>query len=255
MIKEHLFISDVHLGAFDENTEALLQTDLLALIEYSIENSAQIYILGDLFDYWMEFPNSDFKPEIGKETLKAFQKYNREVMPAIYITGNHDNWTLGHFVELGFDIETEFRVVEIYGQKIFLMHGDGHYQLNGQLKRPIMHRLLRNNLFLFFYRSLLPKNVALFLMQQFSNSSRKIDRKDPNVLNKNAELILDSAISEIVITGHDHIPRLETFNSGLYINLGTFFHHRTLVRGIDGVLSLVQWNAQQQTFNEYLDIT
>lgn len=92
-------------------------------------------------------------------------------------------------------------------------------------------------------------------MQIFSNSSKINECRDPNPLNQNAAEILNRRLADVVLTGHDHIPRLETFNSGLYINLGTFFNHRTLVRGIDGVLSLVQWNAQQQTFNEYLDIT
>ena len=255
MKQEHLFISDVHIGAFDLKTEQQIESDLIALITYATESKAKLYVLGDLFDYWMEFPNSDFIPKIGAKILAAFEIYNSTVSPAIYITGNHDNWTINHFVEHGFEVESEFQIVNVFNQNVFLMHGDGLLDHKMTLKRPLLHRILRNNLFLTFYRGFLPKSLAIKLMQVFSNSTKKIERRNPYPLNKNAEEILNRQIAETVITGHDHIPRMETFNSGLYINLGTFFYHRTLVRGIDGVLSLVQWDAQLKQFNEYQEIT
>lgn len=255
MEQEHLFISDAHIGAFDPETEQQLESDLLDLITYATERKAQIYILGDFFDYWMEFPGSNFVPKIGSKLLDAFESYNSTVTPVLYITGNHDNWTINHFNSRGFDVESNFRIIEVFKKKIFLMHGDGLLSSDNKLKRPLLHRILRNRLFLKLYRGILPKPLAIRFMQIFSNSSKMNERRDPNPLNQNAAEILNRRLADVVLTGHDHIPRLETFNSGLYINLGTFFNHRTLVRGIDGVLSLVQWNAQQQTFNEYLDIT
>ncbi len=255
MKEEHLFISDVHIGAFDSKTEQKIESDLLALITYATETRAKLYVLGDLFDYWMEFPQSNFIPKIGANILAAFEIYNSTVSPAIYITGNHDNWTLNHFKERGFEIESDFRIVDVFNQKIFLMHGDGIFEKTMTLKRPLLHRILRNEWFLKLYRGILPKSLAIKLMQVFSNSTKKIGGRNPYPLNKNAEEILHGQIASTVITGHDHIPRVETFNSGLYINLGTFFYHRTLVRGVHGVLSLVQWDAQKKQFNEYQEIT
>jgi UDP-2,3-diacylglucosamine pyrophosphatase LpxH len=253
--KEHLFISDIHIGAFDQETEHAIESDLIDLISYATEKEAQLYILGDLFDYWMEFPNSDYRPTIGKRVLEKFNAYNQTVNPAIFITGNHDNWTLGYFKECGFEVESEYQILELFNKDLLLMHGDGKVQEDKTLKRPLLHRILRNKIFLTFYRGILPKKTALQLMRSFSNTSRKINRQDSRLLNSNAEFIITQGISDIVLAGHDHIPRVETFNSGLYINLGTFFHHRTLVRGIDGVLSLVQWDAQKKQFNEFYSAT
>lgn len=255
MAQEHLFISDVHLGAFDQASEQIIESDLIDLIQYAIDKNARLYILGDLFDYWMEFPNSDFVPKIGKKTLDKFEEYNKCVEPCLYITGNHDNWTLGHFESLGFEVESEFKVLNVFEKNIFLMHGDGKYKNSKKLTRPILHKILRDKIFIKLYHGLLPKNMALTLMKVFSNSTRKLDRRDSKPLNNNAEFILKQKNVDIVMTGHDHIPRLETFNSGLYINLGTFFHHRTLVRGINGVLSLVQWDAQNQQFTAFKTLT
>ena len=247
-MREHLFISDIHIGAFNNSVEKQIENDLIDLVNYAIDKNAQIYILGDLFDYWMEFTNPTYIPSIGKKVLDTFELYNKSISKALFITGNHDNWTINHFSERGFEVESEFRIIELFDKKVFLMHGDGLLNKNKMLKRPMFNRILRNNIFLLLFRNLLPKGLALNLMRLLSNSSKKIRRKDSNILNKNAESILTSNIADVVLTGHDHTPRVETFNSGLYINLGNFFHERTLVRGINSELSLVKWHAKNKKF-------
>ncbi len=251
MLNEHLFISDAHLGAHPPQKELEVEQSLIKLIEYATERKARLYILGDLFDFWMEFPNSDFVPSIGKPVLNAFEKYHQKVGASLFITGNHDNWTLGYFESLGFDVEPTFRILELFDKKVYLMHGDGLWQQNQTLKRPLMHRILRSALFLSLYQNVFSNTMALKLMQRFSNTTRKIDRRDPAPLNENAKLILDHTKADIVFTGHDHIPRVETFNSGLYINLGTFFHHCTLVRGFEHTFELVQWDSASSTFTSF----
>ncbi|HCI69619.1 MAG TPA: hypothetical protein DHV30_03060, partial [Balneola sp.] len=91
-----LFISDVHLGAFDTNTEKKVEQELISLINYCCKHKIKIYVLGDLFDYWMEYPKKKFIPTVGKTVIEAFQKHNTECQPTTYITGNHDNWTYGY---------------------------------------------------------------------------------------------------------------------------------------------------------------
>lgn len=250
MSQEHLFISDVHLGAFDSTTEQKIEQDLITLINYATTNKSKLYILGDLFDYWMEFPGSDFIPKINENVLEAFNRYNQTVSPALFITGNHDNWTINYFEKLGFKVESEYQLIEIFSKKVFCMHGDGLLQENGSLQRPLLHRILRHPWFIKGYQSILSKKAAIVIMKWFSNSTRKLERRNPKPLSENAKFILQNRTAEVVFAGHDHIPRMETFNSGLYINLGTFFHHRTLVRGINNVFSLVQWDAQHQQFKE-----
>ncbi|MBO6792335.1 MAG: metallophosphoesterase [Balneolaceae bacterium] len=251
MSAEHLFISDVHLGAHPPKKEAEIEHSLICLIKYAIRNKAKLYVLGDLFDYWMEFPNSDFIPQVGKPVLEAFKNYNTEVGQCLFVTGNHDNWTRGYFKSLGFDVEPNFRSLQIFDRNVLVMHGDGHWQNHPSLSRPLLHRILRSKLFLMVYQGILPKSVAINLMRLFSNTTRKIDDKDPNPLNNNAKFILEQSEVNVVLSGHDHIPRVETFNSGLYINLGTFFHHGTLVRGFENSFDLVHWDAESSTFTSF----
>lgn len=120
----HIFLSDVHLGANNPEETEQLEHELIRLVDYCESQKIQIHILGDFFDYWMEFP--DYVPELGQDILKRFESYNRTVNSATtYITGNHDYWTVSHFEKLGFKVEHEFMNLDLGDRNLFLCHGDG----------------------------------------------------------------------------------------------------------------------------------
>ena len=107
----HLFMADVHLGGsivMGENYEQ----SLCSLISYAAQKKIQLYLLGDVFDYWMEFPaqktgktssksnqstHETILPSLGSSVLDTLQKYNQVCGPAYYILGNHDYWDAGYF--------------------------------------------------------------------------------------------------------------------------------------------------------------
>jgi UDP-2,3-diacylglucosamine pyrophosphatase LpxH len=169
----------------------------------------------------------------------------------LFITGNHDNWTLGYFSSLGFDVEQDFRIIELSNTQTFLMHGDGLMNGKGTLTRPLVHQILRNKNFLTLYRAIFRNGLGLGLMRLFSNLTRSFERVNPVRLSTNAHWILEHLPVQTVICGHDHIPRTEKTDSGLYINTGAFFQHKTVARYVDGAYTLVQWNADTQTFTPF----
>ncbi len=249
--QEHLFVSDVHLGAFSKKKETEVETRLIALIDYAIEKHAKIYVLGDLFDYWMEYPDSNFVPKIGTAVLDKFEEYNHAICPAIFVTGNHDNWTFGHFEDRGFDVEMKFRVITIGQSKVLIMHGDGEFGERNDFLRPAFHNILRNPSFIKNYQRVFPPKVGLGIMKNFSNLTRNRNHSNPKPLNNHAKSILNSDKIDMVLCGHDHIPRMETFIGGQYINLGTFFDHGTMVRYIDNEFQLVIWRDKTKEFVPY----
>lgn len=248
---EHLFISDVHLGAFAGEKELKVEKKIISLIEYATHKKAKLYVLGDLFDYWMEYPNSKFVPSIGEKVLDKFEKYNQAVSPAIYVTGNHDNWTFGHFEKRGFDVESKFRTISIGKSKVLIMHGDGKVGERNDILRPTFHTILRNPSFTSYYQKIFPPEIGLKLMKTFSNITRNRNHSNPIPLNNHAKSILNSKEIDFVFCGHDHIPRVETFKNGTYINLGTFFEHGTLVRHINNEFQLVIWRDRTKDFVIY----
>jgi UDP-2,3-diacylglucosamine hydrolase len=49
------FISDAHLGADNPKIEKLKEEKLLTFLDYVAENGNQLFIVGDLFDFWFEY--------------------------------------------------------------------------------------------------------------------------------------------------------------------------------------------------------
>jgi len=235
----HLFVSDAHIGAFSEVKNRRIEDDLIALIQYCRRYNYHIHILGDLFDYWMEYPLK--KPELGKHVLKSIDEYCRDVAPITYILGNHDNWTRGFFAEIGMKTANDFHVLQENDTSFFLHHGDGLSDPEFQLPRPLFHRVLRSNWFTKIYQTIYPPDAGLHLMKSFSAFSRETIVFEPERLNKWSENFLRDRSFDVVISGHDHIPRVETFEHGTYINLGAFYKHHTVATYTNGSLELVKW--------------
>lgn len=245
---KHVFISDVHLGAFSAKTNEAIEQDLIALIRHCQDQEITMYILGDLFDYWMEYPEKGFVPKLGSSVLDAFEEYNKVVNPALFITGNHDNWTFGHFEERGFEMESNFRLLDIEEKRFLLMHGDGVAAHKIDFPRAAFHRLLRDPMFVRTYQKIFPPKQGLATMKLFSSITRRRNNHNPEPLNRQAKKIFSKNNLDYIITGHDHVPRVETFSRGSYINLGTFFNHRSMALYNNGRLDLVKWEASSKNF-------
>lgn len=222
-----LFLSDVHLGAFSEAVQNELEAALKSLIDLCIEEKIQIYLLGDLFDYWMEYP--DFIPPLGKSVLDRLELYNSKCGPAYFITGNHDFWDQGHFTDRGFIVEYEFLKVELFSKQFLLFHGDGLSDLEFEISRPWLNQFLRNPSFVSGYQKVFSGAAGNHLMKVFSEFTREDGNPDTERLSSWAKSFLQKTDVDYIITGHDHLPRMETYSSGTYINTGAFFRDRTLL--------------------------
>ncbi|WP_185958227.1 UDP-2,3-diacylglucosamine diphosphatase [Fodinibius sediminis] len=241
-----LFLSDAHLGGFSDAENKRIESDLIQLIDYCRHHEIRIAVLGDLFDYWMEFPGHI--PSLGRRLLDRFEEYNRALGPTFYITGNHDNWTFGHLADRGFRVVSEQVELTVDEKKILLLHGDGLADPRFELQRPLVHRILRHPQFIRLYRSLFSPAWALRLMKSFSKWNRKIgsDEEDGAPLTRWAKRQLKNSEYDLVICGHDHIPRMKQFAFGSYINLGTFYQHRTMAYYNNRSIDLVSWDAGAQ---------
>lgn len=245
-----LFISDVHLGGFSASNNERIQSELIQLVNYCQRNNIRIAILGDLFDYWMEYPNT--VPTLGKSLLDRFEKFNKQLGPTLFITGNHDNWTRTHLSNRGFHLIHEEYEFTIDDNLILTLHGDGLANPNYNLQRPLMHRFLRSPSFIKFFQSVFPPKMGMAVMKYFSRITRKIDwnpRKEEK-LNKWAKKQLKNSDHDYIISGHDHIPRMKQFPFGTYINLGTFYEHRTMVFYNNNEMNLVCWEVNSQTLKQ-----
>ena len=229
MYNRVIFLSDVHIGAFSAKKNAALESNVIRLIDLAEENGYQLVIVGDLFDYWIEYRNTH--PRLGKRLLKRVEQFHKYNRPTLYITGNHDCWPGSRIKDAGFDIEMEYRIVALGNRNAFIHHGDGLSNPALALPRSRVNRLLRSDRFISAYTSLLPAKIGIKTMQYVSQFSKLVNGSssdDPERLNVWSQNLLENSHIDAVISGHDHIARSYYHNDKQIINLGEFESERTI---------------------------
>ena len=114
-----IFLADAHLTAPTEHNYRLL----LRFFRELEGNTETLFIMGDLFDFWLGFPSNPLRQY--DEILVALQSLVNSGCRLVYFEGNHD-FHLGPVFRqrLGADIHSEPAIMTVQGQKLFLCHGD-----------------------------------------------------------------------------------------------------------------------------------
>ena len=215
------FVSDVHLGFHSDARNKKIENMLIAFLRKIANDCTDLYIVGDLFDYWFDYktviPGAFYRTLSELSTLKA-KNINIE-----YLVGNHD---FGHFrffeKELGIPLYYNDITRTHSSKKFYISHGDGKlYNDKGYL---ILKKILRNRLANKLYRLLHP-DCGITLALKISRHSR--DYTDAKSFGKNDGLkdFAEKKIKEgfdYVIMGHIHQISDIKFAKGKYINLGTW---------------------------------
>ena len=221
MKTSYYFISDIHFGLLNHEEEILRELEFVKFL-YSIKDSAkELYLLGDLFDYWFEY-----KKVIQKGYFRTFTALNDLVINGTkihYIIGNHDFMHRDFFEkEIGVKLyQTEIEK-EIDGAKFFLGHGDG--LVRNDYGYLLLKKIFRSKTAQTLY-SLIHPNFGIKIASKTSRTSRDYtEKKDYGVgdgLFEFAKNKIDSGF-DYVILGHTHKLQLKKYNNGVYANLGTW---------------------------------
>jgi len=113
-----LFISDLHLH--DQRPE--VHRWLLEFLRGPARQSTAVYILGDLFEYWI---GDDAISPIASEVARETRQLRQDGVPCHFIHGNRD-FLLGqdYARQAGLTLLPEETVLELHGQATLLLHGD-----------------------------------------------------------------------------------------------------------------------------------
>jgi UDP-2,3-diacylglucosamine pyrophosphatase LpxH len=250
-----LFLSDVHLGAFSDSDNRKIESDLIRLIHYCETKQLRMVILGDFFDFWMEY--SGKPPPLGQAVLRRFRDYHSKTgSHTLYITGNHDNWTDEYLRKVGFDVEHEYRILRSNDTSIMVMHGDGLQDPGMKLPRPAMHRFLRNPYFVSLYQAILPSTPGWSIMQMFSGMNRKMEdsaksRRQRELLDAWARTrVRDDDSIQAIIYGHHHHPVLWQKRGKTCMNCGFFGRDRTAGLYTNNNFKIVIWDADNEVLSD-----
>jgi UDP-2,3-diacylglucosamine hydrolase len=118
------FISDAHLGIPDYKSSLIREKHLIKLLDIARKEATEIFLLGDIFDFWFEYKS--VVPKGFVRLLGKIAEITDAGIPVHYFTGNHDMWIFNYFThELGVIMHREpFEAT--FGNKLFyIAHGDG----------------------------------------------------------------------------------------------------------------------------------
>ena len=137
MGKKSYFISDLHLGATYIPDHRAHQQRVVSFLESIAEDAGELYLLGDILDYWFEY-----RTVVPRGYVRFFGALARLVDRGVNITwfiGNHDIWLFDYLRdEIGIRIVDGTLIKCINGKQFFLSHGDGVGEL------PLSFRMLRS---------------------------------------------------------------------------------------------------------------
>jgi len=232
--KKIYFVSDSHLGVPDWGSSLTREKKLVLWLNEVSRDAAEIYLLGDIFDFWFEY-----KHVVPKGYSRLFGKLAELTDSGIkiyYFTGNHDMWMKNYFAnELNVNIIRN-PVYSNYNNKIFYIgHGDGLGK--GDSGYKFLKKIFSNKIARKLY-SLLHPDIAIPIALFFSDRSRysRGDRDlefhgpDNERLLNYAKHMAEKAKTDYFIFGHRHLPLdIEIIPGIRYINCGDWLHHFSYV--------------------------
>jgi UDP-2,3-diacylglucosamine hydrolase len=234
------FVSDAHFGLDRSERERLNRFSAFAARVR--ERAAELYIVGDFFDFWVEYKDA-IRPEYFP-VLHELRSIVDAGVPIHYVAGNHD-FALGNFMEkhVGLTLHRGCVDAELQGRRVHISHG---HKVGRKLPQRLSDALLANRTLQRLYRSLHP-NIGVRLGEFISGLSRMKQRKGgipPEALEKYrraARARLRSGKNDLVIFAHTHYGEVLKFAEGEYCNTGSWMdrYDYAVLRG--GKIQLMRW--------------
>lgn len=244
-MKKAFFFSDVHLGLQDKVQEKLKEQRLLKFLTHVEEHGDQLFIMGDLFDYWFEYKY--VIPRGYHHILSKLATMAENGITIRYIAGNHDFWLKDYFPnDLGIEVFTEPFGISLHGKRFYLHHGDG-LALHDTGYR-ILKKVLRSPVSMFFFSLLHPDWTAPIARGSSKTSRAYTGNKDFGETD-GMILFADEKIREgydFVVMGHRHRPLRHESGKGLYINLGDWLNYNTYAEFDGTTLELKEWKELKE---------
>ena len=233
-----IFIADAHLVSPDDENYRML----IRFLKELEGNTQTLYVMGDLFDFWLGFPSRPFRQY--DKVLGSIGSLVRSGCRLVCFEGNHD-FHLGEpfSSDLNAEIHTGPAIVEIQGKKLYLCHGD---QIN---RADHGYRLLRSALHNRLVASLVnhvSPYLATAVKERLQKRSRagyqkKTEKWDyREIIRSFAHDIQRTEGCDGLVSGHFHLAYLEELDATPFtiMSLGDWISQYTYGEMVDGKMLL-----------------
>ena len=221
------FASDFHFGVPDHVLSREREDLVVSWLEEIRKDAAEIYLIGDIFDFWFEY-----SAVIPKGFIRFQGKLADLVDSGIKITffkGNHDMWMFDYFVkELGIQVISDELILERNGKKFYLHHGDGLGP--GDAKYKILKKIFRSGFCQWLFARIHP-NFGVGFAKKWSKYSRLQNNQKEEFQDLDKEWLVSYCKElllkehyDFLIFGHRHLPLDVALGESRYINLGEWMN-------------------------------
>ncbi|NBU91241.1 MAG: UDP-2,3-diacylglucosamine diphosphatase [Flavobacteriia bacterium] len=249
------FASDFHLGAPNSLESKEREKTLVAWLEHAAKDATDIYLVGDVFDFWFEY--KQVIPKGYTRLLGTLARISDQGIQLHFFHGNHDMWVKSYFTEeFNMHIYPDAISLQVHGKKILVGHGDGLGP--GDLGYKLIKGILRNPLCQWTFARLHP-NFGIGLAKFFSGTSRNSQKNEHEFLGKEREWLYQYALEhqqtdphDFYIFGHRHLPLRMEIPHGVYYNLGEWITFCTYLRIDEESTQFLQWMGTQAQVYEPL---
>ena len=228
--KKIYFISDFHLGAPNAEASLIREKKIIRFLDNIKADAAEIFIVGDLFDFWYEYKK--VVPKGYVRILGKLAELTDSGIPIHFFVGNHDMWMRDYFQkELNIPVYFEPVPFEFNGKKFLVGHGDGLGP--GDKGYKFIKKIFRNKAAQWLF-GILPPAMGMGIAHYFSRKSRaQTGQTDEKFLGEDKEWliqyskdVLKTVHYDYLVFGHRHLPiDFKINDQSRYINLGDWIKY------------------------------
>ncbi len=225
------FASDFHLGVPDYAASRERENRLVRWLDFVGKDASEIFLMGDVFDFWFEYKTVVPKGYI--RFLGKLAELSDAGVKLYFFKGNHDMWMFDYLkTELGVTIISNELEIERSGKKFFLHHGDGLGP--GDQFYKLLKWFFRSKVCQWLFARLHP-NLGVGIASKWSRKSRIINEgKEESKPGQQEWLVvfckevLKTRFYDYMVFGHRHLPLdIQLDEKSRYINLGEWVYHNT----------------------------
>jgi UDP-2,3-diacylglucosamine hydrolase len=231
------FASDFHLGIPDHDKSLAREKKLVAWLEAIRADAAEIFLMGDLFDFWFEYKTAI--PQGYARLLGKLAEITDSGIPVHLFRGNHDMWAFSYLArEINIRLHREPEYREFNGKHFYLAHGDGLGP--GDHGYKFIKKVFANPVNQWLFRQIHPDigiRMALFWSRKSRNAGLEKEKQyrditlgliQERITAHSSTLVKQHPELDFLVYGHYHYP-LETILPGgaRQLVLGDWITHFT----------------------------
>ncbi|MFH1690044.1 MAG: UDP-2,3-diacylglucosamine diphosphatase [Candidatus Eisenbacteria bacterium] len=221
------FIADAHLGIESESLEKAKERDLVAFLSHLAGRASLLYLVGDTFDFWFEYPR--VRPTQHSAVLTALTELVDSGTPVRFLGGNHDYWAGHGFEEMtGANVHLTHVSDTHFGRRTFVAHGDGLPE--GDWKYRVLKAVIRSLPAIAAFRLIPPARgvrIARWASGLSEITPERIRRATPAMRD-----FLERKLAEgydVAVVGHVHKQIVWKSGGGTAVVVGDWMKHRSVV--------------------------